>query len=204
VDVHPLEAPKIDAGPLEGVGIVVTRPQRQAAALAKKLAAVGATPLLWPAIVILPPRDRASLERAHETLATYDIAVFVSANAVEFGAPDPSRWPSSVRVFAPGPGTAEALSAVGIAGVRIPLTTFDSEGLLALPELRHVEGARAIIFRGQGGRELLGDADAAWRARRLCLLLSTLRADVGRRRFAGSASRRSCACDHAELRRRHR
>ena len=156
MDVHPLETPKLAAGPLSGVGVIVTRPQRQAAALAKKLAAVGATPLLWPAIVILPPQDRAALDHAHETLATYDIAVFVSANAVEYGVPDPARWPTSVRVFAPGAGTAEALAAVGIAGVRIPLTTFDSEGLLALPELQHVEGARAIIFRGQGGRELLG------------------------------------------------
>jgi len=156
VDIHPLEVPRVASGPLDGVGVIVTRPQRQAAGLARKLAAVGATPLIWSAIVILPPLDRAPLEHAQATLASYDIAVFVSANAVEYGVPDPSRWPQSLVAFAPGPGTAEALAAVGVTGVRIPVTTFDSEGLLALPELQHVDGKRVLIFRGQGGRELLG------------------------------------------------
>jgi uroporphyrinogen-III synthase len=156
VDVHPLEPPPVPHGPLDGVGVIVTRPQRQAAGLARTLASVGATPLIWPAIVILPPQDRTQLERAHAALASYDVAVFVSANAAEYGVPDASQWPKTLRVFAPGPGTAEALAAVGVAGVRIPLTTFDTEGLLALPELQHVDGARVVIFRGQGGRELLG------------------------------------------------
>jgi len=157
VNVHPLDTTRRVLGPLGGIGVIVTRPQRQAEGLARKLAEVGATPLIWPAIIILPPSDRMPLERAHANLDSYDIAVFVSANAAEYGVPDPSRWPPSLRIFAPGPGTAEALAAVGLTGVRIPVTTFDSEGLLALPELRQVDGARVLIFRGQGGRELLGD-----------------------------------------------
>src|SRR5205814_9271927 len=64
------------------------------------------------------------------TLSLHD-ALPIS-NAVEYGVPDPSRWPPSLRVFAPGPGTAEALAAIGLTGVQIPVTTFDSEGLLAL------------------------------------------------------------------------
>ena len=156
MDVHPLDPPPIAPRPLDGVGVIVTRPQRQAAGLARKLAEAGATPLIWPAIVILPPDDSAALERAHKALSSYDIAVFVSSNAVEYGVADASSWPKSLRVFAPGPGTAEALAAVGVSGVRIPLTTFDSEGLLALPDLQDVDGARVLIFRGQGGRELLG------------------------------------------------
>src|SRR5437773_5460917 len=156
MNIHPLDTAQRALGPLGGIGVIVTRPQRQAAGLARKLAAVGATPLLWPAIVILPPLDRTPLERAHTMLDSYDIAVFVSANAVEYGVPDPSLWPHLLRAFAPGPGTAEALAAVGVTGVRIPVTTFDSEGLLALPELQHVNGKCVLIFRGQGGRELLG------------------------------------------------
>jgi len=155
--VHPLTPPPAPAGPLAGFGILVTRPARQAGGFAQKLAALGATPVIFPAIAILPPEDPAPLARTHDALATYDIAVFVSANAVEYGAPDPSRWPARLTAFAPGPGTAEALAAVGIAGARIPATTFDSEGLLALPELAAVNGKRVVIFRGDGGREHLGD-----------------------------------------------
>ena len=156
MNIHPVDTAQRALGPLGGIGVIVTRPQRQAAGLAQRLAEVGATPLIWPAIVILPPSDPTSLERAHANLDSYDIAVFVSANAVEYGVPEPSRWPRSLRIFAPGPGTAEALAAVGLRGVRIPVTTFDSEGLLALPELQQLDGARVLIFRGQGGRELLG------------------------------------------------
>jgi uroporphyrinogen-III synthase len=149
--------PATPSGPLAGRGILITRPARQAAGLANKVAALGGAPVIFPAIAILPPADPAALARAHAALSTYAIAVFVSANAVEYGVPDPRRWPAGLAVFAPGPGTAEALAAVGISDVRIPETTFDSEGLLALPDLEEVRGKRVLIFRGDGGRELLGE-----------------------------------------------
>src|SRR5262249_9523569 len=142
---------------LRDVGVLITRPARQAAAFASKVAALGARPVIFPAIVILPPADRAPIERAYHALPSYDFAFFVSANAVECGVPDARRWPSSLIAFAPGPGTAEVLADVGIANVRVPTRSFDSEGLLELADLADVRGKRAIIFRGDGGRELLGD-----------------------------------------------
>jgi uroporphyrinogen-III synthase len=151
-------------GPLSGLGILVTRPARQAAGFAQKIAALGGESVIFPAIVIAPAADAAALARAHAELASYDIAIFISPNAVEYGAPDPRRWPARLKVLAPGPGTAEALAAAGIAGAQIPETTFDSEGLLALPELSDVRGKRVLILRGDGGREYLGDALRARRA----------------------------------------
>jgi uroporphyrinogen-III synthase len=145
------------AGPLAGAGILVTRPARQAAGFAQKIAGLGGTPVIFPAIVILPPADSFPLERAHAALSGYQFAVFVSANAVEYGAPDPRRWPATLIPFAPGPGTAEALADAGIERARVPATRFDSEGLLALRELTDVRGKRVVIFRGDGGREHLGD-----------------------------------------------
>jgi uroporphyrinogen-III synthase len=157
VEPHPLVRADASRGPLAGLGIVVTRPGRQAAAFAQKLAALGASPIVFPAIVVLPPADRASLEEVHARLRDYDFAVFVSANAVEYGAPAAPRWPASLVAFAPGPGTAEALAGAGILDIRVPHTTLDSEGVLALPELADVRGRRIVVFRGEGGRELLAD-----------------------------------------------
>jgi uroporphyrinogen-III synthase len=157
VSVHPLAPEASRPGPLQGVGVLVTRPARQAAGLAAQLAALGATPIVFPATVILPPPDRTQLARIHASLDRFDIAIFVSANAVEFGAPGPQSWPAQLQTYAPGPGTAAALAAAGIHNVTIPAVSFDSEGLLALPELGQVSGRHIAIFRGEGGRDLLGD-----------------------------------------------
>ena len=145
-------------GSLHGAGIVITRPARQAAGLASEIAALGGKPLVFPAIVILPPADASALREAQRRLADYDIAVFVSGNAVEYGVGDAAAWPAHLPALAPGTGTAAALVAVGIHNVRIPATTMDSEGLLTLPELANVAGKRIVVFRGETGRELLKSA----------------------------------------------
>ena len=49
------------------------------------------------------------------------------------------------------------LANFGVTAVTAP-ARFDSEALLALPEMQVVAGKRMIIFRGVGGRELLGEA----------------------------------------------
>jgi uroporphyrinogen-III synthase len=151
-------SPLSSAGPLSGLGVLVTRPARQAAGFAQKIATLGGAPVIFPGIVILPPEDRVAVERAHAALAAYDIAIFISPNAVEYGVPDGGAWPPRLVALAPGPGTAEAIAAAGIVGVRIPATRFDSEGLLELPELAEVRGKRVLILRGEGGRELLADS----------------------------------------------
>ena len=142
--------------PLRGARIVITRPARQSAGLAQQIAVLGGKPVMFPAIVILPPADPSALERAQRDLAQYDYAIFVSANAVEYGVGDPTSWPARLVALAPGPGTATALAAVGIGHVRIPAASMDSEGLLALPELSDVKGKRIVIYRGSGGRDFLG------------------------------------------------
>lgn len=142
---------------LKGARILVTRPARQAQGFADRLVAIGGVPVIIPALAILPPADGAALARVHRKLADYDGAFFVSANAVEFGIPAVEHWPETLAAFAPGPGTAAVLRTLGIAKVSVPEKDFDSEGLLALPELAAPAGKRFIVFRGEGGRELLGD-----------------------------------------------
>jgi uroporphyrinogen-III synthase len=142
--------------PLAKLGIVVTRPGHQAAGFAERLAALGARPIVFPTIVILPPSDPEPLAAVHRTLATYDFAVFVSANAVEFGLPQ-GGWPRRVRAIAPGPGTALALLQRHVPEPLVPAERYDSEGVLALPELADVAGRRFLRRRGRGGGELLAD-----------------------------------------------
>jgi uroporphyrinogen-III synthase len=156
VNLHELAPKAAPAGPLAGVGVIVTRPARQAGAFAQKLAVMGARPIVFSAIVILPPDDAAALAAAHAMLSRCYAAVFVSANAAEYGVP-PSAWPADVKAFAPGPGSASALTDLGVPDVQFPAARHDSEGLLALPALADVNGRRIVIFRGDGGRDVLGD-----------------------------------------------
>ncbi len=153
-----LDVPAPLPGPLGGAGIVVTRPGFQAAKFAEQIAAIGGRPIVFPTIVILPPPDRKPLAAALSALDRFDFAVFVSANAVEFGFHPSGAWPERVRAIAPGPGTAAALGARGVHDVLVPAERFDSEGILALPELADVRGSRFLVLRGSGGRELLAEA----------------------------------------------
>jgi len=57
-----------------------------------------------------------------------------------------------------GMGSRQELEARGFSGVIAPAAQSDSEALLALPELANVAGRRFVIFRGDSGRQLLGDA----------------------------------------------
>ncbi len=148
-------------GPLAHAHVLVTRPVMPASRTAQRLAALGATPYVFPAIIIEPPANAAPLKEALASLSRYHAAIFVSPSAAEMTlAPmgsAPISLPLGIHVFAPGPGTAEELHARGVVDVEIPTTSFDSEGLLELPSLQTdvVAGKRIAIFRGNDGRELL-------------------------------------------------
>ncbi len=72
------------AGALGGVRIAVTRPREQGQELAAALAALGAEPVVAPAIRIEPAPDPAPLDRALAACESYDWVVFTSANGVDY------------------------------------------------------------------------------------------------------------------------
>jgi uroporphyrinogen-III synthase len=147
--------------PLAHAHVLITRPVMPASRTAQRLAALGATPYVFPTTIIEAPSDRRPLKDALSNLSSYHAVIFVSPSAAEMtisplGAP-PIKLPDSLLVFAPGHGTAEELQLRGVEDVGIPTTSFDSEGLLALPALQAklVKGKRIAIFRGNDGREVL-------------------------------------------------
>lgn len=154
------ETPATSKEPLRGRGIVVTRPAGQSERLASLIAAAGGTPIVFPLIEIRPANDAAVARERIGRIARYDLVIFVSANAVEHGCallPPGTPLPSASCIAAVGLGTARALEAHGVARVLLPAGRYDSEGLLALPELTDVAGRRVLIVRGVGGRELLAE-----------------------------------------------
>jgi uroporphyrinogen-III synthase len=151
--------------PLLGRRILVTRPREQAGALAQALADAGALALLHPAIRIEPLADAGSLRKVQARLAEFDFAAFVSGNAVQFGLAGVAQLPPGLICLAPGPGTARALRERGASQVLLPTESYDSEGLLALPELQHLPGRRVLVLGGEGGRELLAESLRARGAR---------------------------------------
>ena len=146
--------------PLAGRGVVITRPAAQAAGLAEAVQAAGGVPFLYPVLEILDTGDLGPLLTAAAELDRYDLAVFISPNAVMRAMNQilaRRDWPASLRVAAIGRGSVKELRRFGVADVIAPARQYDSEHLLVLPEMQTVQGLRVVIFRGDGGRELLGD-----------------------------------------------
>jgi uroporphyrinogen-III synthase len=145
---------------LAGRHVVVTRPAGQAAHFATALSGAGAIPVLYPVLEIRDIEDVAPVLDAAIRLDSFDLAVFVSPNAIEKALAlilARRSWPAGLRVAALGKSSEHALAAHGIRDVISPPLRFDSEALLELPELIDIQGRHVIIFRGDGGREVLGD-----------------------------------------------
>ncbi|OGA23220.1 MAG: uroporphyrinogen III synthase [Betaproteobacteria bacterium RIFCSPLOWO2_02_FULL_67_26] len=150
--------------PLAGRRIVVTRPVHQAQALARLIEAAGGRPLLFPAIEIREVDDPRPFLDLVDRLDAFDLAVFISPNAVNRAIQpilERRALPPRLKVAAIGGASVKALAGYGVSGVIAPRERYDSEALLELPELAQPAGMRVAIFRGQGGRELLGETLSA-------------------------------------------
>lgn len=146
--------------PLTGINILVTRPAHQAGDLAARIHAAGGIPVLFPVLEILDTKDQRPLLDLLGRLDEFDLAIFISPNAVNKTMSlirAKRTWPPKLKVAAVGQGTTRELRKFGVDEVIAPILRFDSEALLDMDDLQQVEGKRIVVFRGDSGRELLGD-----------------------------------------------
>ena len=141
---------------LSGASVVVTRAPGTTASIARSIRAAGGRVVLLPGLSLraLAPDD--AVRAAIRDAAGFDGWIFTSPSAVRFGVAvvRAVKKRRRQRVFAIGEGTARALARHGIAAI-IPPDRADSEGLLALPELKSIRGRRMALVGAPGGRDVI-------------------------------------------------
>jgi len=143
--------------------LLLTRPQDECAALAASLAEHGVASASLPLLAIEPLEETPEQRSLLLDLDRYCAVVVVSKPAARLGVERIDRYwpqpPARQDWFAVGAATAAILDDYGLR-VHHPENGDDSEALLALPALARalqVPGPRALILRGEGGREFLAE-----------------------------------------------
>lgn len=143
------------------MSILVTRPLPQGEELVSRLRLQGQEAWSFPLIEFTPGRQLHALSGQLAALSAGDLLFALSQHAVEFAHARlqqlGQRWPQAADYFAIGRTTALALHTVSGQNIRYPLDREISEVLLQLPELQNIAGKKALLLRGNGGRELLGE-----------------------------------------------
>ncbi len=143
--------------------VVLTRPQAQAGPLAARLRALGREVVLLPLLEIDALDDAAPLQAAMDQLAQFALVAFVSPNAIDAAFACIDKWPAGVTLAVLGEGSRVALGAHGVTPANAHIVSppdaahSDSEHLLQSLDLAALRGRRALIVRGDGGRELMAD-----------------------------------------------
>ncbi|WP_437888000.1 uroporphyrinogen-III synthase [Phytobacter sp. V91] len=142
------------------MSILVTRPSPAGDILVSRLRTLGLVAWSFPLIEFSPGRELNTLAGKLASLTADDMVFVLSQHAVTFAhahlQQSAKSWPSRAQYFAIGRTTALALHQVSGIDVYYPRGREISEVLVQLPELQNIQGKRALILRGNGGRELLG------------------------------------------------
>ena len=140
--------------------LIVTRPQPQADQWVQALRESGVDAVACPLIDIAPPDEPLALAQAQQALHTAHAVMCVSAQAVHHLL-NGQALPAHTRFWAPGPGTAKALLAAGVAPSRIDspppnATDFDSESLWPVVAAQVKPGVQLLWARGQSADGKMG------------------------------------------------
>ncbi|MGH8671002.1 MAG: uroporphyrinogen-III synthase, partial [Burkholderiales bacterium] len=108
---------------LRGRGVVVTRPAHQAQELCRMIAQAGGIPIRFPVLEILDAEDLCPLNALIDRLEEFDIAIFISPNAVNKAMnliKVRRALPPGLRIAAIGRGSRKELKHFGVVDVITP------------------------------------------------------------------------------------
>lgn len=153
---------------LDGIHVLVTRPKHQAQNLTQLLQNQAAEAVLFPTLDIVATDNKQAIQSTLKNLEKFKWLIFISANAVNFavqanGGKIPAL--SQTQCAAVGLATAKSLTELGYSVDLVPEHGFNSDALLAMPQMQDVAGQQILIVRGVGGRDLLATALTARGAR---------------------------------------
>jgi uroporphyrinogen-III synthase len=154
---------------LNGVHVLVTRPEHQAENLSRLIEQQGGIAVRFPALEIVSRDDKGQIKSKLANLDRFQWIIFISANAVNFalkanggkiGRAESPLAPLLQRgklegFAAVGQATAQAMKMAKLPVDVVPEKGYNSEALLAMPQFQQVEGQNFLIVRGEGGREQL-------------------------------------------------
>ena len=137
----------------------MTRPAHQAENLSRLIEEWGGVAFRFPTLAIVSLDDSCKIQNTLAHLDRYQWLVFISANAVTMHSyySDGVKIEQfkSVRIAAIGKATALALAQAGLPVDLVPESGYNTEALLAMPQMQQMKGQSCLIIRGEGGREEL-------------------------------------------------
>jgi uroporphyrinogen-III synthase len=152
----------MNALPLVGRRILVTRAAHQAGKLSEELRALGAEPVQVPVLEIRPPESYEALDAALRNLGGYDWLIFTSANTVRALVERSAALGMSFeriatpKVGAVGEATAIAARNAGFAVAMVPQSYVAESLVESLTGL--AVGRRILLARAAIARDVIPDA----------------------------------------------
>ena len=141
--------------------VLITRPEGRELNLRHLIEKAGGKVIHYPVISIQPPPelDIQQLLLLREQLHSFTMAIFISPTAVEQSRIYFPALPEHFTIVSIGSKTTEALEQQNI-HVDVEAPEKNTESLLEHPvfQMPKIDGRRILIFRGSGGRALLGDS----------------------------------------------
>jgi uroporphyrinogen III methyltransferase/synthase len=146
--------------PLFGKKILVTRAREQASELSERLGELGAMPIEFPTIEVIPPGSWVDADHCASQIEEYDWIIFTSVNGVNFFLDRLISLGRDVRdlkgpqICAIGPKTAETLRSLKIRVDLVP-QEYRAESILAELQKGDLKGKKILIPRAKVARDVL-------------------------------------------------